>query len=86
MWSVRLCGILQAKPIKVQPSLDLRERLGLLNPSVQRFILLALAFQGYHYAKSLCEGIGGNRLIVQDARVMQRSVEEALRTYAHNFT
>ena len=76
---------LAGEALKVQPPLDLRERLGILNPSVERFTLLALAFQGYHYAKSRCEGIGGSRLIVQDSRVMQRSVQEALRTYAHNF-
>ena len=77
---------LAGEALGVQAPLDLRERIGIMNPSVERFTLLALAFQGYHYAKSLCEGSGDARRTVQDSHKMQRSVQEALRTFVHNFT
>ena len=71
--------------MQVQSPLDLRERLCLLNPSVDRCVMLALCFQGYHYAKSLCDGHGDTRSKIQDGRKMQASVKEAMKTFVHNF-
>ena len=53
---------------------DLRERLCILNPSVVGCQLLALCFQGYHYAKSLCADEGGSRNPLQISFNMQANV------------
>ena len=77
--------LLASEAIGIQSPFDLRHRLCLKNPTDESFLLLALCFQGYHYAKSLCEGSGENRIIVQDHRMMQEAVQQALRTFKLNF-
>ena len=76
---------LAGEALRVTAPLDLRERLCILNPSVEHFHLLALSFQGYHYAKSLCTGEGAARDLFQDARHLQASVQHAMRNFRHSF-
>ena len=77
--------LLAAEALGASSPLDLRERLGIINPSVERFQMLALCYQGYHYAKANCEGDGTNLRIVQNANYLQSIVQQALRTFKHNF-
>ena len=76
---------LSAETLGVSAPLDLRERLCILNPSVERMQLLALCFQGYHYAKANCEEQGTSRCIVQYSHRMQAIVQEAMHIFKHNF-
>ena len=75
---------LSAEALRVSVPLDLRERLCILNPLVERMQLLALCFQGYYYAKANCEGEGTPAFIVQkNSNRMQAIVQEAMRTFKH---
>jgi len=76
---------LSAETLGVSAPSDLRERLCILNPSVERMQLLALCFQGYHYATANCEEQGTSRCIVQNSHRMQATVQQAMRTFKHNF-
>ena len=76
---------LAGEAINVLPPFDLVERLCLVHPTSEKFVMLALAFQGYHHAKSLCEGQGEQRLIVQDQRRLQTAVQQAMKSFVHNF-
>ena len=77
--------LLAAGALGCVPPLDISERLCLVNPSVTSIQTLALAFQGYHYAKSLVQGEGVNRLQVQDSKLMQDAVQDALLQFKHDF-
>ena len=77
--------LLAGEALGVVSPFNITERLCILNPTVEHCQLLALCFQGYHYAKSLCVGEGVNRLVRQDSRRLQGAVQHALRTFVRNF-
>ena len=77
--------LLAGEALGVVSPFNIAERLCIASPTVEHCQLLALCFQGYHYAKSLCVGEGESRLQKQDAQRMQTAVQQALRSFVHNF-
>ena len=77
--------LLCSEATRASTHFDIEKRLCVKDPTVEAMQQLAVVFQGYHYAKSLCVGEGDSRLIVQDSRLMQSSVQQAMRQFAQTF-
>ena len=65
--------------INLEAPLIVGERIGIVNPSVDKLRLLALVFQVYHYTKSRAKELGGVPCMTSNA--VQRIAFEAAHTF-----
>ena len=77
--------LLAGEALRCSVPFQIAKRLCVDDPSPQQVQLLSLCFQGYHYAKSLCEGEGEDRAPVQNSQVMQSAVQHAMKSFASSF-
>jgi len=77
--------LLAGETLHCTPPFSIAKRLCIDEPTPEQVRLLALCFQGYHYAKSLCETDGERNLEIQNSRHIQAAVQQAMKSFAANF-
>jgi hypothetical protein len=77
--------LLAGEALQCTPPFSIAKRLCIDEPTPEQVRLLALCFQGYHYAKSLCEAEGERNSRIQNSRNMQAAVQQAMKAFAASF-
>ena len=73
--------LIVAEVMSQQSPFDLAERICMKDPSPETVVRLAVCFQSYHYAKSLCGSNVAEDGSVRNPQVLQRAALESAKTF-----